>query len=242
MMINSQIGSARTRVTLGTIAIAVAILFMLNHQGMAEAAVRVLIEGDYDPHASTTLLPTLVQSKQVTRLEQTIIDNDYGEFLKLLRAGEDPNAQGWYGSTAMHLAAQHQSTRYLEQLLYHGGDPNVVASRMKRPPLFNALDARRPKNRDLLIKYGANIEQEDSSGNRPLKHAADINDSGSVLRLLELGADAAAKNNVGTTFQSSFFRGNPKVMSWPALRHHRKVIAILEERGVSLDPKADRFR
>lgn len=240
MILNSRNNSARRHAMLVTIIAATALLPTIKH-GSAAAAPVLAIEGETVPHGSTKQLPTMVQSK-ATPLEQAIIDNDYGQFLKLLRAGANPNVQGWYGSTAMHLAAQHQNIRYLEQLLENGGDPNAIASRLKRPPLFNALDTRRPKNRDLLIKHGANIEQEDSSGNRPLKHAADINDSGSVLLLLELGADPTAKNDIGATFQSSLFRGNPKVMTWEAIRHRRKVIAILEERGIPLDPKADRYR
>ncbi|WLS05005.1 ankyrin repeat domain-containing protein [Shinella oryzae] len=241
MNLGSKRSSTRRKAVIATIAMTAAILPTVEH-GIAASASRLAIEGEALPHGSTKLSPTMVQSTQATPLEQAIIDNDYGQFMKLLRAGEDPNVQGWHGSTAMHLAAQHQNIHYLEQLLENGGDPNVIASRLKRPPLFNALDTRRTRNRDLLIKHGANIEQEDSSGNRPLKHAADIHDSGSVLRLLELGADPKAKNDIGATFQSSFFRGDPKVMTWTALRHYRKVIAILEERDIPLDPKADRYR
>lgn len=240
MNLDSKRSSTKRKVMIATIAVTVAILPTIKR--MAAAAPRLALDGETLKRGSTKLLPTMVQSKQATPLEQAIIDNDYGQFMRLLKGGENLNLQGWYGSTAMHLAAQHENIHYLEQLLENGGDPNAIASRLKRPPLFNALDTRRPKNRDLLIKHGANIEQEDSSGNRPLKHAADINDSGSVLRLLELGADPTAENDIGATFQSSFSRGNPEVMTWEALRHRRKVIAILDERGIALNPKADRFR
>jgi len=177
-----------------------------------------------------------------TPLQQAILAGEHSKFLALLRDGADPNAIGWHGNAAMHLAAAHDESFYLEKLMAHGGDPNVAARRLKRSPIFLALDSRRPKNRDLLIAHGANIEYADSSGKRPLKHAADINDAESVLYLLEQGADPAATDDLGSTFQSSFFRGNPELLNWETRRRYRKVIAILESKGVPLDPRAERFR
>ena len=176
----------------------------------------------------------------MTALEQAMMDNRYGDFLELLKKGANPNAIGWHGSTAIHLAAQHQNHRYLEKLLDHGGDPNAVAQRMKRTPIFNALDSRRPKNRDLLIARGADIEHADTSGIRPLKHAANINDFDSVWHFLQIGADPTAADDLGSTFQSSFFRTNPALLSWDAQRQRRKVIEFLNEQGIPLDPKAER--
>lgn len=132
--------------------------------------------------------------------------------------------------------------RYLERLLDYGGDPNAIADRMRRTPIFNALDTKRAKTRDLLIARGADIEHADSSLGRPLKHAASVMDSASVVRLLELGADPTAVDDLGTTFQSSLFRADPKLMHWEARRRYRKVIAILEGRGIPLDPTAERYR
>lgn len=177
-----------------------------------------------------------------TPLQRAILANDYGAFLQLLRDGADPNTRGWHGTFAIHLAAQHDNMRYLEKLLDHGGDPNAVADRMARTPIFNALDAKRPKNRDLLIARGADIEHADAARSRPLRHAANVMDSASVVRLLERGADATAVDDLGTTFQSSLFRPDPKHLNWETQRRYRKVIAILEERGIPLDPKAERYR
>ncbi|MGQ4274420.1 ankyrin repeat domain-containing protein [Terrihabitans sp. B22-R8] len=177
-----------------------------------------------------------------TPLQKALLENDYGAFLGLLRDGADPNVRGWHGTTAIHLAAQHESTRYLEKLLEHGGDPNALARRLQQTPLFNALDARRPRNRDVLIKHGANIEHADTSGSRPLQHAAAIRDSESVLRLLALGADPTATSKIGATFQSSFFRGDPGIMTREGVGRRRTVIKLLEDRGIPLDPNAERFR
>lgn len=159
-----------------------------------------------------------------------------------MKNGADPNTRAWHGTTALHLAAQHENVRYLERLLDYGGDPNAIADRMRRTPIFNALDTKRAKTRDLLIARGADIEHADSSLGRPLKHAASVMDSASVVRLLELGADPTAVDDLGTTFQSSLFRADPKLMHWEARRRYRKVIAILEGRGIPLDPTAERYR
>ena len=177
-----------------------------------------------------------------TPLLKAILTSDYGTFLDLLKNGADPNTRAWHGTTAVHLASQHENVRYLEKLLDYGGDPNAIADRMRRTPIFNALDTKRPKTRDLLFARGADMEYADSSLGRPLKHAASVMDSASVVRLLELGADPTAVDDLGTTFQSSLFRADPKLMHWEARRRYRKVIAILEQRSIPLDPKADRYR
>ena len=177
-----------------------------------------------------------------TPLLRAILASDYGKFLDLLKNGADPNTRAWHGTTAVHLAAQHENVRYLEKLLDYGGDPNAVAERMRRTPIFNALDTKRPKTRDLLIARGADIEYADSSRGRPLKHAASVMDSDSVVRLLEVGADPMAVDDLGRTFQSSLFRANPGLMHWEARRRYRKVIAILEDRGIPVDPRAEPYR
>lgn len=177
-----------------------------------------------------------------TPLLRAILASDYSTFLNLLKNGADPNTRAWHGTTAVHLAAQHENVRYLEKLLDYGGDPNAIADRMRRTPIFNAMDAKRPKNRDLLIARGADIEHADASRGRPLRHAANVMDSESVVRLLERGADPTAVDDLGTTFQSSLFRPDPKHLNWETQRRYRKVITILEERGIPLDPKAERYR
>lgn len=177
-----------------------------------------------------------------TPLLRAILASEYGTFLDLLKNGADPNTRAWHGTTAVHLAAQHENVRYLEKLLDYGGNPNAIADRMRRTPIFNALDTKRPKTRDLLIARGADIEYADASRGRPLKHAASVMDTASVVRLLEAGADPTAVDDLGTTFQSSLFRADPSFMHWQARRRYRKVIAILEERGIPLDPNAERYR
>lgn len=177
-----------------------------------------------------------------TPLQMAMLDDDYGAFVRLLRAGADPNIVGWHGTTVVHLAARHRNGHYLERVLEHGGNPNAVALRLKRTPLFFALDSRRPDNRDLLIERGANIEYADATNTRPLRHAANIADVDSVLRLLELGADPAAVDDIGSTFQSSLFRINPEHLRWEVRRRYRTIMSILEARGIPLDPQAESFR
>lgn len=188
------------------------------------------------PHLSTP------DADDKTPLQKALLDDDYAAFLDLLRKGADPNAMGWHGTTAVHLAAQHTNVRYLEKLLDHGGDPNARAKRMRRTPLFNAMNTRRPKSRNTLIARGADIEHADSSQTRPLRHAANVMDTASVVRLLEVGADPTAVDDLGSNFQSSLFRPDPKLLAWDARARYRKVIEILEKQGVALDPKAERYR
>ncbi len=223
------------------VAVIAAVLIVLGNLG-------VMFGERPDPvgHSSTLKVvqadQTIDVEKDVERLEDALMASEYGKFVDLLRAGANPNAFGSHGYAAVHIAAQHQNSRYLERVLEHGGNPNLPARRLQRSPLYNALDSRRPENRDLLIENGADIEYQDAMRQRPLQHAAAIMDVDSVVRFLELGADPSAADDLGTTFQSSLFRPDPKLLTWSALRQYRKIIRILDEQGVPVDSKAERYR
>jgi ankyrin repeat protein len=177
----------------------------------------------------------------MTMLQWQIFRGDHRRFRWLLDLGADPDAPGWYEDTAVHLAAQYMNTSFLEILLDHGANPNAVNKRQGQTPLFNALDTRRQDNVELLIARGADIEHADLSGTRPLLHAARINSSENVVRFLQLGADPEATDNLGVTFQPSFFRTDPALLSHEARRSREWVVDFLTERGIAVDPQASRL-
>ncbi|EKF61553.1 accessory protein [Agrobacterium albertimagni AOL15] len=159
-------------------------------------------------------------------------------FRDLLRLGADPNAPGWHGGTAMHAAAQDQSTYYLELLIEGGGDVDIADSRVKRSPLFAALMARRDDNVRVLLDHGASLEFKDREGVTPLQLAARINDFYHVWDFLQRGADPLATDASGSTFQSYIFSSDPKMLNAAALSDRNRIIGFLQSRGIPLDPRA----
>jgi|GEM_PF-1658834 len=174
------------------------------------------------------------EANGLTLLHWQVLRNDVARTRWLLDLGGDPELQSLHGETAIHIAATKQSTEILELLLERGANPDAVGQRMGRSPIFVALDARRPAHVDLLIAHGADIEFQDSSQSRPLKHAAMINYAHYVRRFLELGADPEATDDLGTTFQPAFFRTDPAIMSGEALETRRWVTEFLVSRGIAV--------
>lgn len=64
--------------------------------------------------------------------------------------------------------------------------------------------------------------------------------SGQRLAVAASRSRPTTTDDLGTTFQSVFFRPNPALLSWEALRRRRQVIDFLNEHGIPLDPKAVR--
>lgn len=176
----------------------------------------------------------------ITLLEWDISREAHVAYRELLKLGADPNAVGWENSTAMHLAAQYFNDSYLKVLVAAGGNVNVRDQRMGRSPIFSALMSRRADNIAFLIEHGADLDLADRNGVRPLQLAARINDFDHVLMFLELGADPLVTDDTGTTFQTSIFRSDPKLLNGSAQKARDAIIAFLEAKGVPLDPKARR--
>ncbi len=143
-------------------------------------------------------------------------------------------------------AGDMSDSEWLEILLKHGANPNLVRPKIGgenttdysegTTPIFAAIDSRRMKNLDLLIKAGADVNHQDNFGNTPILHAAwgrfDV-----VLRLLEAGADYRIRNNDGEdlAYTAALFNapgGDASVSG----RDCKKVIAFLERKGVDMGP------
>ena len=178
-------------------------------------------------------------------------------FRRLLLRGADPDylapgdtSQGFPElrsvSPIVLAAGDMNDSEWLEILLKHGANPNLVLPKYGgenttdysagMTPIFDAIDSRRMKNLDLLIKAGTDVNHQDNFGNTPMLHAAwgrfDV-----VLRLLEAGADYRIRNNDGEdlAYTAALFDvpgGDASVSG----RDCKKVIAFLQGKGVDMGP------
>jgi uncharacterized protein len=82
---------------------------------------------------------------------------------------------------------------------------------------------------------GADPGRGDRMGNTPLHVAAKINATDRVLDLLEAGADPAARNRQGVTFQRYLDTTPIDVLSENARRGRERIAAWLREHQVAVE-------
>ena len=142
-------------------------------------------------------------------------------FIWLLEQGANPNLVSCCDIkrpklSPMAMAAQGNETRFLEALLDHGGDPNLIVDDAERTPLFYAVTLRRTRNVELLIQHHADLNHVDlarydiaAGGDTPLGQALDSGQFEIALMLLHAGADPCVKDRSGHTAVDSIVgRGN----------------------------------
>ncbi|HEX5339861.1 MAG TPA: ankyrin repeat domain-containing protein [Gammaproteobacteria bacterium] len=138
------------------------------------------------------------------------VGNEAG-YKALLDYGADPNVIWTTGDTLMNIIASESPTPYFMRLaLEHGGNPNLVAPRTGATPLLAATTVAGKVNIPVLIKAGANLNQQmPVSGETAMMEAVD--DFGQfdvVYGLLKAGADYKLQNAQGWDIrdfvQSSF--------------------------------------
>ncbi len=126
-----------------------------------------------------------------------------GDFEQLRRElGDPPNFPAGCGPPAigqiLEYAIYHSPLTFVRTLLELGADPNYEATD-GFPSLIAALSVRRvdqPALIDLLLDFGANLEQRGLNDYSPLHFAACANDVGSVEQLLARGADPDARTRI----------------------------------------------
>jgi hypothetical protein len=129
----------------------------------------------------------------------------------------------------MHHAALANDPAYMEVLLAYGADPNLPNTVTGHTPLMSALMGSRDSQFSALLAGGANPNLADHFGNTSLHQAAKINDFRHVLDLLEAGADPAARNRRGGTFQAYLYGTPERILSADGRRGRE---AIAEGLGV----------
>jgi ankyrin repeat protein len=111
-----------------------------------------------------------------------------------------PNCHGpmGVGEIVLEHAIYHSPLRFVRALLELGADPNY-GDHAGFPSLIAALSSVR-KDRDavieLLLDFGADIQQRGVNGYTPLHYAAATNDLKGIELLLARGADPDARTDV----------------------------------------------
>lgn len=163
-------------------------------------------------------------------------------FKRLLEHGADPNIQDEVGDSPMSAAAgDAESSEWLELVLKHKGNPNLVdpkgvfAFEDGRTPLFMAIDALNLRNIDLLLAAGANLDHQDKGGKTPAMVAATISCYAGVYRLLNAGANVHVRNGYGHDLAFNCFLRTINQKDFPeAYVYRQRVLAILKAKGVNL--------
>ncbi len=196
------------------------------------ARIRQLVQAGADPNARG--------DKGVNLLQWALLNRSSAGLAGLLTAGADPGAADSSGITVMHYAAMANDPAYLEVLLAHRADPNAPNGVTRATPLMSALMGDRKVQFRALLAGGAKPDLADRFGNTSLHVAAKINAHERVLDLLEAGADPAARNRQGLTFQGYLTTTPPGMLSEDGRRQREAIAAWLRDHGVPSEAAAAR--
>jgi len=141
-------------------------------------------------------------SKGMRPLFWALINENYQGFKFLLDSGADPNAavsiQQPPPENALTLAASLEDPRYVEELLKHGAIPDsAVGNPSKKTAIFTASFYRQTNNISILLKHGAQIDWQTTSGATPLQEAIERRSFEMALFLLRAGANPMIKDKWG---------------------------------------------
>ena len=175
-----------------------------------------------------------------TCLGQALRQGDLSRFSALLEAGLSGEAPDDDGDALVHLAAIHPDPRFLAVLLRRGVDPDTPNAVTGRTPLMSALVFERDAQVDLLLAAGVDLNRTDRTGNTALHVAAQINDPGKVMRLLEAGAPVDVRNAQRQTFQRYLYMTRPGLLHRDAAEDLARVTDWLAARGQLDAPAAGR--
>ncbi len=188
----------------------------------------------------------------MTVLLWCFLQQNKNAFEFLLEHGADPNIQmeanapdlgevlGLGGTSVMDLAPRDKDTWYLDQVLKHGGNPNLVNPVSKRTPIYWVMLSIRQenlKNMEMLIAAGAQVNFQDGQrGYTPLMFAAISDRYDMAYALLEAGADPTLKDIRGHTIVYFANNGGPHLdqKGW-VYPWYLKVIDLLKSKGMDMD-------
>ena len=125
---------------------------------------------------------------------------NYDGFVALLEKGANPNYVRKEGLSLMLYVTRMKDARFLETVLKHKGDPNLLDRGIIETPIFRALMLPDRRNLDLLLAAGADLNMQDEGGWTPAMRAiAAAGEYKIVWEFLQRGADPTLKTKNGKT-------------------------------------------
>jgi len=143
----------------------------------------------------------------LTGLMLAVIRGDKKMMLDLIRRGAVINerSRDKFGFGAIHLVVLHQNITLLETLLERKADSNLKSKSGDAPLHLVAhikSDIQRKRSAELLLNYGASINQKNAAGDTIMHIAVRKNDMPLLKYLIDqfsLNIDLAVKNSAGET-------------------------------------------
>lgn len=163
-----------------------------------------------------------VTPQNVTLLMYTLAKKDEIAARCLLSAGADPNVRTKQGTSAMLVAMTQNEPKFLQLLLDRRGNPNLGAEESE-PLVHQAISLGAFQHIDMLVRAGVPVDVRNAMGQTPALRLAYLNQYEWVSRLLDLGADPDAKDQVGLTIRKLAARPIPNANS--PLETWRKQVA-----------------
>lgn len=141
-----------------------------------------------------------VTPKNVTLLMYALAKSDETAVRTLLAAGANPNVVTNVGTSAMLVAMTNKEPKFVTMLLEKSGDPNLLDDR-KEPLVHQAISLGAFQNLGELFQAGVPVDTLNKMGQTPALRLAYLNQYQDVARLLDLGANPDAKDQVGLTIR-----------------------------------------
>lgn len=148
---------------------------------------------------------------------------------ELLACGADPNITDSWGMSSLHYAVAGSSEKCL-RLLLTSKAVLEAKNRNGNTPLAVAAP-RHGEGVRVLLEFGADVENQDHSGRRPIHHAVSFDCPQNVIHLLHAGADMFARTSSGYTTLDIAMKYNA----------HSTLRVLLEAHELSARPMNDVF-
>jgi ankyrin repeat protein len=175
--------------------------------------------------------PSATGRRGVSLLQWALLHRSKTGVESLLTAGADPAHTDADGASALQYAAMADDPAYLDILLAHNADVNEPNALDGRTPLMDALMAGRDVQFASLLHAGARLDLADRAGDTVLHLAAQTNSFRAALTLLAAGANPAARNHQGVTFQRYLSMTPANVLTAEARSDRDAIATWLRDHG-----------
>ena len=164
-------------------------------------------------------------NSRLAELQWSKCNDDVEQAVELvLKDGVDINASGsdndW---PALLQASRSSSSQFIETLIDLGADVNARRKRRKETPLILTADCNNFMAACLLLRHGAGVNVQNSSGSTPLHLSVKKNRKSLVRLLLAYNAGVNIRDNAGRTALHQSVRNGDKNLVRLFIEHNADV-------------------